>query len=135
MTEEERNRALVLRYIEASNRNDARAIANMYADDSMHTVMGTTPISGVYTKQQMLAGAGGVFAPFPDGLRFRLVGMIAEGDKVAFEVESVGQHVSGAIYNNHYHWLMRFRNGELVESKEYLDTQLVAKVLCGSTSE
>ena len=130
MTEQERNKAKVLEFFEAMNRNDACAIAAMYASDGVHSVNGTTPISQRYTKDQMVASAGGVFAPFPDGLRFELIDMVAERDKVAFEVKSHGCHVSGKTYENEYHWIMRFRNGEIVESKEYVDTQLVNDVLC-----
>nr|WP_087576196.1 nuclear transport factor 2 family protein [Sphingomonas sp. CDS-1] len=131
MTEQERNKELVLKFLEASNRNDARAIAEMYAEDGIHSVNGTTLISRIYTKPEMIAAAGGVFAPFPNGLSFELLDMIAERDKVAFEVKSHGLHVSGAVYANEYHWMMRFRDGQIVESKEYVDTQLVHEILCG----
>lgn len=133
MTEEERNKSVALRFLDASNRNDARAIAEMYAEDGTHALNGTTPISRTYTKAEMLESAGGIFAPFPQGLRFELVGMIAEGDKVAFETKSHGIHKSGKVYENEYHWIMRFRDGQIVMSKEYVDTQLVADVLCGGS--
>jgi ketosteroid isomerase-like protein len=129
--EKDRNKALALEFMAANTRNDAVALAHMYADDGVHAVMGTTPISGVYTKQQMLAAAGAIFAPFPEGLRCKVVGVVAEGDKVAVEVESQGLHESGAVYRQYYHWIMRFRDGLLIETKEYLDTALVIDVLCG----
>jgi ketosteroid isomerase-like protein len=129
--EAERNKDLARRFIEAANRNDALAIAAMYAEDGVHSVNGTTPISRSYTKTEMIAAAGGIFAPFPEGLKFEIVGMIAEGDKVALETRSCGRHVSGAMYRNEYHWIMRFRDGQLVESKEYVDTQLVNDILFG----
>jgi ketosteroid isomerase-like protein len=129
--EKDRNKALALEFMAANNRNDALALAQMYAEDGTHAVMGATPISGVYTKQQMLAAAGAIFAPFPQGLRSKVVGVVAEGDKVAVEVESQGLHESGATYHQFYHWILRFRDGQLIETKEYLDTALVVDVLCG----
>ena len=45
MTEQEQNKAVVLRFMETINRNDARAVAAMYAEDGVHSVNGTTPIS------------------------------------------------------------------------------------------
>jgi ketosteroid isomerase-like protein len=131
VTEQERNKTVVRRFFEAMNRNDAHAIAQMYAADGIHSVNGTTPISRKYTQPEMVASAGGVFAPFPEGLHFELIDMVAERDKVAFEVKSHGRHESGAIYENEYHWIMRFRDGQIIESKEYVDTQLVNDVLCG----
>jgi ketosteroid isomerase-like protein len=131
LTEQERNKASVIKFIEASNRNDAHAIAEMYADDGVHAVNGTTLISRSYSKAEMIAAAGGIFAPFPTGLSFQLIDMVAERDKVAFEVKSHGLHSSGSVYANEYHWIMRFRDGQIIESKEYVDTQLVHEVLCG----
>lgn len=55
----------------------------------------------------------------------------AEGDRVAVEAESFATHVSGKPYNNKYHFLMRFRDGKLLEFKEYMDTEMVTDVLCG----
>lgn len=34
-------------------------------------------------------------------------------------------------YQNQYHFLFRFRDGELVTLKEYMDTERVTDVLCG----
>ena len=42
-----------------------------------------------------------------------------------------GRHVSGQPYRNQYHFLMRIRDGRISEFKEYLDTQLAARVLLG----
>jgi ketosteroid isomerase-like protein len=103
----------------------------MYADDGTHAVMGSTPISGVYSKQQMLAAAGAIFAPFPDGKPAVVTGIVAEDDTVAVEVETHARHESGAMYDQYYHWILRFREGLIMESKEYLDTALVIDVLCG----
>jgi ketosteroid isomerase-like protein len=129
--EKERNKALALEFMAANNSGDALAIASMYADDGTHAVMGNTPISGVYSKQQMLAAAGAIFAPFPDGKPAVVTGIVAESDKVAVEVETHARHESGKMYHQFYHWIMRFRDGMLVETKEYLDTALVIDVLCG----
>jgi ketosteroid isomerase-like protein len=129
--EKDRNKALALQFMDANNRNDASALTNMYAEDGTHQVMGTTPISGVYTKQQMLAAAGAIYAPFPDGKPLTVIGIVAEGDTVTVEVDSPARHESGAMYHQFIHWVLRFRDGLLVQTKEYLDTALVIEVLCG----
>jgi uncharacterized protein len=129
--EKDRNKALALQFMEANDRNDALALANMYAEDGTHTVMGTTPISGTYTKQQMLAAAGAIFAPFPSGKPATVIGILADGDTVAVEIDSPALHESGLTYHQQLHWVLRFRDGKLIQTKEYLDTQLVIDVLCG----
>jgi hypothetical protein len=92
---------------------------------------GQTLISGTFDKAQIQAASGGIFAAFPQGLRFTVNGMVAEGEKVAVEAESRGLHASGRIYTNQYHFLFEFRDGMLVMLKEYMDTERVTDVLCG----
>jgi ketosteroid isomerase-like protein len=57
--------------------------------------------------------------------------MIAEGNKVAVEASSEGEHVSGLTYSNDYHFLFEFNDGKLLRLKEYMDTEQVTDVLCG----
>ena len=56
--------------------------------------------------------------------------MVAEGEKVAVEATSRGEHISGQIYSNEYHFLFEFRDGKLLRLKEYMDTEQVTDVLC-----
>jgi ketosteroid isomerase-like protein len=37
----------------------------------------------------------------------------------------------GSYYNNKYHFLLKIKNGKILELKEYMDTQLAAKILLG----
>ena len=48
--------------------------------------------------------------------------MVAEGDKVAVEAESYAKTVTGGVYNNHYHFLITVRDGQIAGVKEYMDT-------------
>ncbi len=48
---------------------------------------------------------------------------------MAVEAESHGEHASGRLYNNHYHFLMVIRGGKVQEFKEYLDTEHAREVL------
>ena len=49
--------------------------------------------------------------------------MTAEGDRVAVEAETYGEHVSGKTYNNFFHFLLVIRDGKIQEWKEYMDTK------------
>jgi ketosteroid isomerase-like protein len=73
----------------------------------------------------------GILGAFPKGLQFEIKTLTAEEDRVAIEVESRGMHVSGRPYHNEYHFLMRIRDGRIVEFKEYLDTLHANEVLLG----
>ncbi len=131
MSECEQNKALVAEFFDILNRNDVPALLDLYAEDGEVTTMGNTLISGTSGKEAIGAAASGALDVFPQGLKFTVHDVIADGDGVAVEAESHGEHISGKTYNNQYHFKFRFRDGKLVELKEYMDTELVTDVLCG----
>lgn len=127
----EANKATVREFFDAMNRGDSDYIANAYAEDGSLQTMGNTLISGTFSKAQIEAAAGGIFDVFPNGIRFDILAMTAEGERVAVEATSEGEHVSGQTYSNDYHFLFEFRDGKLLQLKEYMDTERVTDVLCG----
>ena len=127
----ENNKRTVLRYFELLTRNDIAGLLEIYDESMMLYVAGNTLTSGSYDKARLLELASLVGHAFPQGLVLTVTGMVAEGDKVAAEVESRGTHVSGKSYRNHYHFLITVRDGRIVESREYMDTELVTDVICG----
>jgi hypothetical protein len=126
----ETNKAIVIKFFDALNRGDVDFIVDTYAADGCVQTMGNTLISGIFSREQIAASAGGIFEVFPQGLEFVVIDMIAEGDKVAVEATSEGKHISGQIYSNDYHFLFEFHNGKLLQLKEYMDTERVTDVLC-----
>ena len=125
------NKRLVEQFFEALNAGDAEAIAAAYTDDGEVWTSGHTLISGSFSKAHVRATAGRIFEAFPQGLRFTLQGMVAEGDRVAVEAESCGLHASGMTYTNQYHFLFELRDGRIRRLKEYMDTERVTDILCG----
>jgi ketosteroid isomerase-like protein len=130
-TNSESNKAMVAAFFDAMNSGDVDFIVNAYAADGCLQTMGETLISGVFSRDQIAASAGGIFDVFPEGLTFQLLSMVAEGEKVAVEATSKGKHISGQTYSNNYHFLFEFREGKLMRLKEYLDTERVTDILCG----
>lgn len=124
------NKDIVTEFFKALNDGDVERIVNTYAEDGCVQTMGNTLISGIFDRQQIARSAGSIFEVFPQGLTFTVVDMVAEGDKVAVEATSNGEHVSGQTYSNNYHFLFEFRDGELLKLKEYMDTEQVTDVLC-----
>lgn len=127
----ETNKAIVRQFFDALNRGDVPFIVDTYAPDGTVRTMGNTLISGIFSREQIAAAAGGIFDVFPEGLEFKILHMIAEGEKVAVEATSEGKHISGPIYSNEYHFLFEFRDGKLLRLKEYMDTERITDVLCG----
>jgi hypothetical protein len=58
-------------------------------------------------------------------MRMTVKGLVAEGGKVAVEVEGDGKLRDGRRYQNEYHFLMTVRDGRICAVREYLDTQHV----------
>jgi ketosteroid isomerase-like protein len=93
---------------------------------------------GVYTRTQVMNATRAMVAASTDG-KFRLspIGMIAEGDKVAIEAESLVNLKDGRVYNNKYHMLFTIRAGRVVECREYNDTahtiEILSSILAGIT--
>ncbi len=125
------NKEIVTRFFQAISAGDVPAILGFYAEDGVCQTMGRTLISGRFTKSQIGMAAGRVFEVFPKGVKFEILNMTAEDDRVAVEATSRGDHISGAVYANHYHFLVHLRDGKVTLLQEFMDTELVTDVLCG----
>ena len=131
MSQVETNKALVFEFFAAMNRGDVDAIVNAYAEDGYVETMGNTLISGKAGKQQIRESSSRIFEVFPAGIKFDIHGITAEAGRVAVEASSEGDHVSGQVYRNQYHFLFEFAGGKLKSLKEYMDTERITEVLCG----
>jgi ketosteroid isomerase-like protein len=127
----EANKELARQFIDALSRADSDWVLDHYADDMRMWTAGSLPISGEHDKSEIRAMMDGILGAFPNGLNFSVTALTAEGDRVAIEAESRGTHVSGKPYRNQYHFLMRIRDGLVIELKEYLDTLHANEVLLG----
>jgi ketosteroid isomerase-like protein len=126
----EKNKETAIRFIKASGAHDAATVEALLSEDVVYWVQGKPhlfPYAGVKTKQEMCA----YFATpsiFENGLEQRIGAVTAEDDRVAVEVEVEGVAPNGRLYNNTFHYLLRFRDGQICEVKEYLDTYHAAEV-------
>ncbi len=94
----------------------------LVGDDASWWEPGDLPFSGTKTKAEYLQIVGNIQRGFPSGLQLKATSMIAEGNKVAVEVESYGEHANGKRYTNKYHFLITIEAGKIIEVKEYMDT-------------
>ncbi|MBJ22610.1 MAG: nuclear transport factor 2 family protein [bacterium] len=113
----EESKAVARAYYDAINSRDPDAVLATYTDDARTWVLGDGPYSGFHSiSREFVAG----FLEASE-LRFTILSMISEGDKVALEVESQGTF-DGKPYANRYHNLVTVREGKVAEFKEYFDT-------------
>jgi ketosteroid isomerase-like protein len=126
----ERNKQIVRDFLKYAHTDVDRAFA-LFADDATVLVPGDMPGSGVSTKEEQIQHYRSVPALFEGGLmpELVLVGMTAEGDRVAVEAKLTGRLASGALYDQRYHLLFEVRDGKITACREYYDTDLVRRVI------
>jgi uncharacterized protein len=87
------------------------------------------PGLGTVEKSTFLAMAERFRHQLVGQVKMVVLGVTAEGDRVAVEAESFAQLANGKTYNNTYHFLFLFRDGKICHSKEYNDSKHAADTL------
>ena len=103
----------------------AGALASM-TDDATWLIPGRSdrmPMAGLYSKERIARLFHSMLKSLRDGLKMTVKSAIAEGDRVALEVESQGDLKNGRLYRQQYFFFMEFRDGKICAVREYLDTQ------------
>jgi ketosteroid isomerase-like protein len=80
------------------------------------------PGRGEYDSKTFAAIAGAFAGMFKAPSKITVLGVTAEGDRVAIEAEGHAELTNGKIYRNRYHYLFEFRNGNICRGKLYNDT-------------
>ena len=130
MSQIKKNKELVQEFFNLLSSGSNKYLG-FYNNESVIWTAGENAIGGSRSKSEVVGFAKSVLDSFPEGITFNVVNLVAENDYVAAEVEGSAMHVSGKPYNNKYHFLLRIKDNEILELKEYMDTQLAAKVLLG----
>lgn len=127
MTTIDANKDAVRELFARFSARDVTGVLAMLADDIAWRLVGRRellPIAGDLDKPRLKRLFEHMLRELDDGgLRMRVVGLVAEGDDVAAEVESEGELRNGRSYRQHYHFRLRFRGGKIADVHEYLDTQ------------
>jgi len=104
---------------------DIPGVLDLMTDDVTWRVPGKpelSPVAGIYNKDRLKRLFGRMLAQLEDGLQMTVLGLLAEGNDVAVEVESQGDLRNGRKYRQQYHFLITFRHGKIASVREYLDT-------------
>jgi len=117
----EANKALVHRYAQAVIDGDMDTIEALQHRDVHWWVLGQGTIDRKRFNELVLSG---LLAAQKRSVR--IIGITAEGDRVAYEAE--GEMVfADRVYSNRYHNLLVIREGLIVEGREYMDTRAAAE--------
>jgi uncharacterized protein len=126
----EENKATILRWTAAIQRNDHEAVAAEMHPDARWTIHGDTPVAGEHDMEALYNEVmPRLFSRFVEPLKFELVGITAEGDRVAAEFTGKAALDNGMTLDNVYHLLFKFRDGKIVHGTEYYDTKHLYDVM------
>ena len=124
----DQNKEITKEFFEALSTGSDQYL-DFYTDESIIWTAGNNAIGGTRTKKEVISFAQNILSAFPTGITFNITGITAENERVAVEISGKAIHASGETYNNQYHFLLRIKDGKILELKEYMDTQLAAKIL------
>lgn len=121
MADLDANKAVARRYMQAVEEGDAATIEALQHPDCTWWISGFGDMS-----------RADFIASVTDGLlsaqrrSAQVVGITAEGDRVAVEVR--GEMIfPDRVYRNDYHNLLVIRDGQILSGREYMDTRAAAE--------
>lgn len=122
----ERNKQIAADLFSRFSAGDITGVLALMTDDVSWRIPGKPELSrvaGVYDKARIGRLFQRMLDQLENGLKMTVTGMVAEGDRVAVEVESSGDLRNGRQYRQQYHVLIELRDGRISAVREYLDTQ------------
>lgn len=123
----ESNVDILMRYLAALQQGDAATMATLLADDASYWILPGTTFSGNFDKPSFLKLVDKLVDAQAAPLRLSYDQITAQDDRVAILVRGHMPLKSGGSYDNTYHWLFTFRDGKIVDVKEFFDTMAVQK--------
>lgn len=81
------------------------------------------PSAGLYDKARLERLFQRMHARLETPLHMSVLDIVADGDRLAVEVESTADLTNGRRYSQQYHFKMQLRDGKILSVREYLDTQ------------
>jgi uncharacterized protein len=125
----EKNKQVVLRFIEAMGRGDTEGAAPCLAPDAFTLAKGFGKFAGVRQHDLILATIGAFRKLVPEGMQPVIQSVTAEGDRVVVEFEGNATLSNGASYCNQYCMVFTLHGGRIKQVNEYFCTILADEVL------
>ena len=123
------NKDTVRKFLNALGRGDSETVASVLADDCVAVCTGTSIVSRTRSRDEIVRTADYFARTMKHGVRFEILSMTAEDNRVSVESEGFSELRNGVAYNNQYHFLFFLRDGKICKLKEYMDTKLADEVM------
>jgi ketosteroid isomerase-like protein len=125
----EENKRLALAAVAAFSARDLAALATLFSRKATWWYVPSIAGGGQYVPIEVMMRNWASFFPTLRNFSLQPVGITAEGDRVAVEIEGKGETTKGLRYDNFFHNLFIFENKLIVGVKEHSDTLLISKIL------
>jgi ketosteroid isomerase-like protein len=112
----ELNRSRIETFFDALGDRDLDAAMDCYAPGAIVEVVAPGPFAGA--RPATREGLEAFFRAFPE-IRFEILGMLFDGDRVAVEARSTGRLANGKPYQNRYHDFFELESGRIAVFREY----------------
>ena len=123
----EGNKALVSALHEAQGTGDIAAVNRFYGQGFRHFIAGEGPLGWEHIPLQEL------YAPLVKHLvgpiKIRFGDTVCEGGRVFEEMDILAHFDDGTVYNNWHCFIHEIRGGQIVQTREYMDTHHLWVVL------
>jgi uncharacterized protein len=120
----------VLEIFKGLESGDGAVFFEHVADDVDWTVMGTHPLAGHYLSKK--AFREGTFTKLGQvltgGAQLHVEHVIVKGNQAVVELHSLATARNGMRFDNHYCWVVYFRDETIVRVRAYLDSAMVARL-------
>ena len=127
----EENRELVRQAFDALAQADGKPFLDLMAEDFSWIIEGQSKWSRRYEGKDAVRHElfRPLFQNFAMPYRNRAEEIIADGERIVVLCQGEVKTIRGENYNNDYCYVIRMRDGKMIELREYMDTALAEAVL------
>jgi ketosteroid isomerase-like protein len=125
----EKNKQVVLRFIDAMGRGDTEAAKPCLDPEAKTIAKGYGKFAGERSYETIVGTIGAFTVLLPKGLNPTIKDVTCEGDRVVAEFEGNAVTSTGVPYKNQYCMVFTLRNGRIYRVNEYFCTIHADEVL------
>lgn len=118
------NKQIALRFLALAFEMKMDEAMSLLCDDATWWVIGDperVKVAGDKDAARTRRMMSNMHRVLPYGMQQRVLGLTAEGDRVAVELEAEGKWHDGRTYRNRYHFLIQLRDEKVSSIREYMD--------------
>lgn len=109
-------------FLDALGRCDTDTMSKLSTEDMTWWIMPGNKFSGLHAKASYFANLLMLLENAFGPLKMNYHEVTSEGDRVAIVATGDLPMKDGRHYRNHYHFLLRFRDGKIASGKEFTDS-------------